>query len=407
MKWYSTLHTSTSLEKALRQAARDVKSRLGSDSADLGLLFISSRYRAAVVDLWPVLKEELRIKHLLGCTGGGVIGGGRELEEQPGVSLTAAVLPDVNITPFYIQQENLPDGDAAPKAWRDLVHVTPEQKPSFLILSDPFSIDSDALVAGLDFAFPLSIKVGGLASGGQNVNQNLLMSEEKIISKGAVGVALSGDIFVEAVVAQGCRPIGEPLTVTQCDTNVLVSVNNQPPLAYIQELYEKLEPRDKELLQSSLFIGLLMDPFKKDPKQGDFLIRNIVGLDQPKGILAIGANLRPGQTVQFHLRDAATSREDLNLMLSNSESAKLKSMAAGNPSQSGAMLFSCLGRGRRLYGEPDHDSALFKSVIGDIPVGGFFCNGEIGPVGGKTYLHGYTSSIAVFSPVKSKTHPDS
>lgn len=123
--------------------------------------------------------------------------------------------------------------------------------------------------------------------------------------------------------------------------------------------------------------------------------------------MAIGAFLRNGQTVQFHLRDASTSHDDLHLMLSKSQSAQLKTMAAGNPSEAGAMLFSCLGRGQRLYGEPNHDSALLKAVVGDIPVGGFFCNGEIGPVSGKTYLHGYTSSIAVFSPLKTPNKTNS
>jgi small ligand-binding sensory domain FIST len=389
-----------SLARALRQAAREVKAHLNTDKADLGLLFISAEYRAEAVDLWPVLKEELHIKHLLGCTGGGIIGAGREVEDHPAISLTAAVLPDVEIVPFHVTQERLPDADAGPKAWRDLVHTTPEKQSSFLILSDPFSIDSDALLAGLDFAFPQSVKVGGLTSGGTNPNEHLLLSDQKILSKGAVGVALSGDIFVEAVVAQGCRPVGEPLTITESDANVLMAVDGKPPLAYVQEMYEKANLRDKELMQSSLFLGLLMDPFKNDPKQGDFLVRNIIGLDQNRGIMAIGSPLRVGQTVQFHLRDATTSREDLQLMLSNSQSAQMKTMAAGNPAAAGAMLFSCLGRGKRLYGESDHDSSLFKSVVGDIPVGGFFCNGEIGPVGGKTYLHGYTSSIAVFSPRK-------
>lgn len=407
MKWYSTLHASTSLERALRAAARDVKSRLESDRADLGLLFISAAYRADVVDLWPVLKEELRIKHLLGCTGGGVIGGGKEVEEQPAVSLTAGILPDVEITPFTIYQDQMPSPDAGPRAWRDLVKTTPEKKPSFLILSEPFSLDADSLVEGLDYAFPNAVKVGGLASGGMSPNENLIMSGEKILSKGAVGVALSGDVFVEAVVAQGCRPIGEPLTITECDGNVLVKVNDKSPLAYIQDLYPKLSPRDQELIQTSLFVGILMDPFKTDPKQGDFLIRNIIGLDQKKGMLAIGAGLRNGQTVQFHLRDADTSRDDLSLMLSKSQSAQMRTMASGNPSEAGAVLFSCLGRGKRLYGEPNHDSSLLKSVMGDIPVGGFFCNGEIGPVGGKTYLHGYTSSIAVFSPKKLTNKPTS
>ncbi len=400
MKWYSTLHSSASLERALRAAARDVKARLNSPRADLGLLFISAGYRADAVDLWPVLKEELQVKHLLGCTGGGVIGGGKEVEEQSAVSLSAAILPDVEITPFVVQQEMMPTPDVGPKAWRDLVKTSPDKSPSFLILSDPFSLDADALVAGLDFAFPNAVKVGGLASGGMSPNENLLLSDEKILSKGAVGVALSGDVFVEAVVAQGCRPIGEPLKVTESDGNILISVDNKSPLTYIQELYERLEPKDQELIQTSLFLGLLMDPFNASPKQGDFLIRNIIGLDQKKGIFAIGAGLRPGQTVQFHLRDASTSRDDMNMMLAKSQSAQLRTMASGNPSESAAILFSCLGRGKRLYGEPNHDSSLLKSVMGDIPVGGFFCNGEIGPVGGKTYLHGYTSSIAVFSPKK-------
>ena len=259
MKWVSTLQTSSSLEKALRDAARDVKSRMNSDQMDLGLLFISSSYRSEVVDLWPMLKEELRVKHLLGCTGGGIIGGGREIESKPGVSLTAAILPDVNIMPFVIQQDQLPSPDEGPKAWRELVHTNPAENPSFLILSDPFSLDSDALVNGLDFAFPQSVKVGGLASGGMKPKENLLMSDAKIISKGAVGVSLSGDVFVEAIVAQGCRPIGEPLTITESDGNILISVNNQSPLSYVQGLYSRLTPADQELIQTSLFVGLLMN----------------------------------------------------------------------------------------------------------------------------------------------------
>lgn len=407
MKWYSTIHTSSSVEKALRAAAQDVRAHLGVREVHLGMVFISGSFRPDIIDLWPVLKHELHVDHLLGCTAGGVIGNGREMEEKPAVSLTVAVLPDVKITPFSVLQDQLPTPDASPRAWRDLVGVSPEDKPSFLILSDPFSIDTDALVSGLDYAFPNSIKIGGMASGGYQPNENLLLSNKKILSRGAVGVALSGDIFVEAVVAQGCRPIGEPLSITASDGNILLTVNGKPPLEYIQELFERLPQRDQDLIQTSLFLGLQMDPLKNDPKQGDFLVRNIVGVDQKKGLMAIGAFLRNGQTVQFHLRDASTSHDDLHLMLSKSQSAQLKTMAAGNPSEAGAMLFSCLGRGQRLYGEPNHDSALLKAVVGDIPVGGFFCNGEIGPVSGKTYLHGYTSSIAVFSPLKTPNKTNS
>lgn len=402
MKWASVLHSSSSLESAVAQAAREVKEHLGADRADLGLLFISSGFRAQAVDLWPVLKRELDVRHLIGCTAGGVIGGGQEVEERPAISFTAGHLPGVDVTPFQVNQDALPDPDGGPRPWRDLINVPAEKRPSFIVLSDPFSLDADALVAGVDFAYPGSVTLGGLASGGAAPNENLMLIDERVASRGAVGVALSGDVSVEAVVAQGCRPIGDALPITAADGNVLIGVNNLSPLQYLQTLYEKLSQRDQELLQTSLFLGVLMDPFKKEPRQGDFLIRNILGLDQSNGLMAIGAMLRVGQTVQFHLRDADTSREDLQLMLSRSESAKWgKSTAV--PSQYGALLFSCLGRGARLYGEPNHDTAVLKSVVGDIPVGGFFCNGEIGPVGGRTYLHGYTSSIGMIAPLS--THP--
>lgn len=393
MKWASTLTNSPSVEKSIKLGLAEIREKLGGETPDLAFLFVSPEYRDDLIDLWPVLRREINIKHLIGCTAGGVIGAGKEVEQEAAVSITAAVLPNVQITPFQFQQPGLPDGDKSPRVWRDLIGVSPEQNPSFFIFSDPFSIDSDALIAGLDYAFPNAVKVGGVASGGYETRENLLLLDEKIMSHGAVGMALSGEIKVEAVVAQGCRPIGKTLSITASDGNVLLALDNEPPLKYVQELYEKLTDRDKELLSSSLFLGIVMDPYRTEPKQGDFLIRNIIGVDQATGHLAIGAALRNGQTVQFHLRDANTSHDDLQQMLAKSP---LENKA------SGAVLFSCMGRGQRLYGNANHDSDLLKSVIGDVPVGGFFCNGEIGPVGGKTYLHGYTSSIAVISPVETK-----
>ncbi len=390
MKWVSSINSSPSFEKALRQTLGEMKETLGKDSADIAFLFASPHYRGEMIDLWPTLRRDIKIKNIIGCTAGGVIGDGKEVEQEPALSLTVGHLPNVQVKPFLIQQEELPDADKPPRAWRDLMGVPAELKPHFFIFSDPFSLDSMALLDGLDYAYPGSVKIGGLASGGQEARENLLLLNEKVLSKGSVGFAVSGDLQVEAIVAQGCRPIGKPMSITQSDQNILFSVDNQTPLEYIQDLYETLPERDQELLQSSLFLGILMDPYKVEPKQGDFLIRNIIGLDQKKGHLAIGAPLRNGQTVQFHLRDANTSRDDLKMMLSQAKSEKA----------SGAVLFSCMGRGRRLYGTDNHDSDLLKSVVGNIPVGGFFCNGEIGPVDGKTYLHGYTSSIAVFSPAK-------
>lgn len=397
MKWTSTIQISDSFAKAFREAADHIRAQLGGQPADLGLLFVSPKFRQELVDLWPLLRRELPIRNLIGCTGGGVIGAGKEVEDRSALSLTCAQLPNVSLRPFAVRQEELPESDGSPRPWRSLVKAELEDKPNFIILSDPFSLDADALVSGLDFAFPEAIKIGGLASGGHGPRENLLILNEKVFYRGAVGLSISGDIAIETIVAQGCRPIGEPVTVTACKDNVLLAVNNEAPIRYLSNLYDSLTPEDQELLRTSLFLGVVMDPFKTAPHQGDYLIRTIVGLDQEEGHLAIGAALRPGQTVQFHLRDAATSRDDLQLLLSKSNASRIKEIVTKAPGEAGAILFSCLGRGKRLYGKADHDTQLLKSVVGNIPVGGFFCNGEIGPVGGKTYLHGYTSSIAVFS----------
>jgi small ligand-binding sensory domain FIST len=286
MKWASTIQTASSFEKSFSRAVEDIREKLNTSKADLGVLFVSGHYQKEIAGMWPALKNELPFKNLIGCTAGGVIGDGHEEEGRPAVSLTGAVLPKVKITPFHFHQENLPDGDNGPQVWRNLVKSDPTDNPQFLLLADPFSIDSDALISGLDFAFPTSAKVGGLASGGASPNENFLFINDKVFHKGVVGVSFSGDISVEVIVAQGCRPIGETLTVTACENNILMGVNGQTPLEYLQGLYETLSKRDQKMLQQSLFLGILMDAFNATPKQGDFLIRNITGLDEKNGFLA-------------------------------------------------------------------------------------------------------------------------
>jgi small ligand-binding sensory domain FIST len=207
---------------------------------------------------------------------------------------------------------------------------------------------------------------------------------------GLVGVGLSGDLQLDAIVAQGCRPIGHPMFVTRCKDGLLLELDGRPPLGLLQELYEGLAARDQELFQESLFVGLVMREDQVEYGQGDFLIRNLIGMDDESGAVAVGAELRDAQVVQFHLRDARTSSDDLEACLRRYQADRRE------PPPAGALLFSCLGRGRHLYGEPDHDSRAFARHLGGVPLGGFFCNGEIGPVQDRTYLHGYTSSFAVF-----------
>ena len=180
------------------------------------------------------------------------------------------------------------------------------------------------------------------------------------------------------------------MNVTRCSNNVLLGLDGATALEALQELYQVLSDRDKELARHSLFLGVVMDEFQEYPQLGDFLIRNIVGMDPRHGALAIGERLREGQIVQFHLRDAQTSADDLTAMVNQYRDRYRETGVEG------ALLFSCLGRGQYLYGQPDHDTGIFRDLMGAIPVGGFFCNGEIGPVQGTTYLHGYTSSFGLF-----------
>jgi small ligand-binding sensory domain FIST len=398
MRWVSALSDAKALPIALQETIHKVKDALGAQKPDLVLIFVSSEFRAGYETIAPAIQTSLGARLILGCSGGGVVGAGKEVEHEPALTITAAVLPDVTLTPFRVADSSLPDLDVSPRAWHQLAGVSPAEQPHFIVLADPFSIRVENLLMGLDYAYPRSVKVGGLASGAAQPGENALFFNSVCYRSGAVGLAMSGNIALDALVAQGCRPIGKPMRVTRCDRNILMELEGEPPLNVLRDLYTQLEPRDQNLLQNALFLGLVMDPLKSHFTQGDFLIRNIVGLDTDKGILAVGALLREGQLVQFHLRDKQTSMDDLDQVLNTYLSR------SGHDQVAGALLFSCLGRGAYLYGKPSHDTRLFQKRLGNIPISGFFCNGEIGPVGGTTYLHGYTSCFALFRPLYALTH---
>jgi small ligand-binding sensory domain FIST len=218
----------------------------------------------------------------------------------------------------------------------------------------------------------------------------VLYSDGHEFREGVVGVALAGNIIIDTVVAQGCRPIGEPLHVTKADRNLLITVDDKPTMETLQDLFQRLTPKDQDLAQRNLFIGLAMDPMQDRVEAGEFLVRNIVGVDQQLGALAIGAEVREGQIVQFHVRDAGTSAEDLRASLSSYLTG------VGDRRGAAALIFQCTGRGEYLYGSSGHDSDMFMEMVGSVPLAGFFCNGEIGRVSGATYVHSYTSSLAIF-----------
>lgn len=402
MKWSSLIggrdeDDKSSAKQTAKQIITQMSERLLSElgqEPDLVIAFVSHHYSRSFDKIPGYIKDKLKPKALIGCSAGGLIGGGEEVEHDKGIALAGAVMPGVNLSTFHVFNEQLPDGDAPPCEWEKIVGVDNSVEPSFILLPDPFSFRIETMLQGLDYAFASSVKVGGMASGANEPGRNALFLNGDVYTEGMVGLAVSGNVTVDTVVAQGCRPIGKPLTVTACQGNILLELDGEPAIHKLKSVLEDLPPHDQELARNSLFLGVVMNEFKTDFKCGDFLIRNLVGLVPEAGAIVVGEWLRQGRTVQFHLRDAATSSEDLRLMLKN-YCDRTRLSGAGAQAQ-GALLFSCLGRGKYLYGTKNHDSDNFREYVGEVPLTGFFCNGEIGPVGGTTFLHGYTSAFGLF-----------
>lgn len=400
MKWTSSLSVAAGTDAALAEVLTELKAKLGGAKPDIAFVFVSPHHRSHFSQLSAAIQKQLAPRHVLGCSGGGVIGAAHEAEQIPALSVTAAIMPNVEVRPFRIPDAALPDLDTGPRAWEQLIGVKASSNPQFVLLADPFSIRAEDLLAGLDFAYPQSVKIGGLASGARTPGQNVLFLDHHVLNDGAIGLALTGDVQIDALVAQGCRPIGKLMAVTKCHRNLLIELDKRRALDVLSEIIEQASDHDKQLIKStSLFLGLVMDPFRQTaPGPGDFLIRRLMGMDEKRGILQIFSTLREGQNVQFHLFDAQAASDDISAVLRRYATERLNSSkgeALPSPPR-GALLFSCLGRGVHLYGKPDHDTHAFQSHLGEVPLAGFFCNGEIGPVGGTTFVHGWTSCFGLF-----------
>ena len=394
MRWASASAHGPDAKDLVARVAGEVKAGLLDAPPHLALAFLGPRHLPAAQDVLEGVRRALGPVPVVGCSAGGVIGGGREHEQPAALSLMAGSLPGVAVSPFHVEDDALPDADAPPGAWHRLLRLSGSPPPIFLVLADPFTIRAEALLQGLDFAFPASAKVGGLASGAGRPGAQALFFGDRVVASGAVGVAMTGDVALQPAVAQGCRGFGPVLTVTACEGTLLQALNGAPALEGVRRVLAEASERDRSLARSTaLFLGVETDPFSVDAGDGAWLVRNILGVDPETGSLHVGELLRPGRRVRFHVRDRVTSAEDLERTLS-------KAQGAGGAAATGAVLFSCMGRGMHLYGVPDHDTRAFQAHFAGVPLGGFFCSGEIGPVGGETRLHGYTSSFGIFRPAR-------
>jgi len=398
MKFASALSTQTDLLDLVQDLARQVRADLGAEKIDLVLLFAHPDMLRAHAGLGETVRRALGARHLVGCSGAGILGNRQECESQPAVSVLAAQLPGVAVAPFSITAETLAEA-AGPAFWQFQLEVTPAMRPNLLLFLDPFSIPAATLVDALGEAYPAAPLIGGLASGGRQPGECRLFCDATTLEAGAVGVALTGNIELRTLISQGCRPIGQPLTITRADKNVIFELGGRPPLAVLQELLPQLPAGDQKLAQSAVLLGRVINEYQEDFGRGDFLVRNLIGHDPASGAMAIGDWVRTGQTVQFQLRDGATAAADLESLL------RREHAQAGQPPVCGALLVSCLGRGAGMFGAPNHDIEALQQALGPLPVAGFFANGEIGPVGAKPFVHGFTSVIGLFAEPNAKVAP--
>ncbi len=405
MQWSSVISKQPSLEAAISEVVDRARATLQGPPT-VGFLFVSSAFASEYPRVMPLIRRHFPDLPIVGCGGSGIIGTDaqgmvQEVEDDMLVSLTLAVLPNVAVQSFHVETDALPDLDGSPNAWVDRIGVDPACEPQFVVFVDPLSDGINDFLAGLDYAYPGMPKIGGMASAGFGSTKSGLFCGDRFHRTGAVGMALSGDIVLDTIVAQGCRPVGSPYWVTESERNVILGLSadgdpdqsEKPPLEMLREMVADLGEADQELARDALFVGIAQNAFKQDLEPGDFLVRNLLGFDPRQGALAIGDRVRAGQRIQFHLRDASASAEDLEVLM-----RRYRKTAMGKPKPVGALMFSCLGRGKGLYGESNFDSGVFADYV-PIPLSGFFCNGEIGPVEGSTFLHGYTS---VFGIVRSK-----
>jgi small ligand-binding sensory domain FIST len=376
-------------ESGLQQWAENLRTRLPASEISLGLVFMTPRFFSNAKQVLEILRVHARIPLLAGCSSSSLIAGGNEFEENAGLVLALYHLPGAELQGFHFVQEQVEEANG-PGYWPTETCVTPEQTNGWLAFADPFHLDAESWMRSWNEAYaPLPV-LGGLASGDMREQRTQVYLNGEVFEEGGVAISVGGDVKLLGVISQGCTPIGDTWTLTRVDQNLIHQIGNRPAYEVLVETVNNLSPAEQRKTRGNLFIGLVVNEYLEDFHRGDFLVRNLIGGDPRSGILAVGALPRAGQTVQFQRRDAEAAKEDMNVLL-----AHAKQDLAG-VTVYGGCLCSCNGRGKGLFGAPNHDAHTVQQQFGPLGLAGFFCNGEIGPVGEKNFLHGYTASLALF-----------
>jgi small ligand-binding sensory domain FIST len=375
-------------ESGLRRWVEQLRAQL-PHPVSLGLVFMSPEFFPNAAATLEILRVHGQIPLLAGCSGAGLIVGHEEMENASGIVLGLYSLPGAELKGFRFTQSQVEEANGT-AYWHQETGIEPSQTSGWLVFHDPFHIDAESWIRSWNEAYAPLPTFGGAASGIFSEQTTQVYLNGEVFEDGGIAISVGGDVKLTGVVSQGCTPIGEPWTLTRVEQNLIHQIANRPAYSVLAETFQKLPPADQQKARGKLLIGLAVNEYLEDFHRGDFLVRQLIGGDPNSGILAVGALPRAGQTMQFQRSDAASASEDMHELLIRAK----RNMASHTIY--GGCLCCCNGRGKNLFGVPNHDAGLTQKQLGPLGLSGFFCNGEIGPVGKKSFLHGFTAALALF-----------
>lgn len=375
-------------ERQIRETAEELRKEL-EGKPTFGMVFVTPDYAEKAADVLELIRVYGHVPTLVGCSGTGLVGTGKEQEEGPGFSLILMSLPNAKATSIHFSQDAI-EASTGPEDWHRRTGLKPADVKAWLVFLNPYSLNVEMWLKQWNAAYPRVPVFGGMAKGPDGEAEAWVFCDDKVV-QGGVAIALQGDIAVHAVVSQGCKPIGEPLTVTHAERNVLLTLGSRPAYEVLSDVYKELSDTEREQARGHLFAGIAVSEYLEDYKRGDFLVRNIIGADPKSGAVAINAVPRVGQTLQYQLRDSRVATDELRRLLR-------AQVAQPVPAPYAALLCTCHGRGKGLFGGPNHDAGLVNEFYPGLPVAGLFANVQLGPVGDRSFAHGYTASLGLIGP---------
>jgi small ligand-binding sensory domain FIST len=376
-------------EEGLQKWAEHLRHQLPAKDVTLGLVFMSPRFFPYARQVLEILRVHARIPLLLGCSSQSLIVGSQEVEQNAGITLGLYYLPGAELKAFRFTQTQVEEADG-PDYWRVETGIGPKRTNGWLTFMDPFRMDCERWLKSWNDAYPHLPVLGGLASGDLADQATQVYLNGEVYDEGGIALSIGGEVELLGITSQGCTPIGETWTLTRVEQNIIHEIGNRPAYEVLAETFNQLPPTEQQKTRGNLFIGLVVNEYLEEFHRGDFLVRNLIGADPRSGSIAVAALPRLGQMVQFQRRSADAATEDMNALL-----VRARSELSGR-SIFGGCLCSCNGRGEGMFGQPHHDAQLVQQSLGPIGLAGFFCNGEIGPIGEKSFIHSFTASLALF-----------